>query len=83
MAFKSRDVFIPKNKIGLLEESQLKRFIIHLNHVIDQYDTMEAFCKANEVFDLNIYKKYTKPHLIQRTIIDKGNKPYVFVINKN
>ena len=45
-------------------------------------ESMDAFCTANEIIDVNKYRHFRKKHLVQKIMSD-NRKPFVFVVNKN
>lgn len=55
-----------------------------LNELLCHVESMEVFCNANEIIDLNKYKVITKPDKIMRLIWKRETiKPFVFINNKN
>ena len=54
-----------------------------LNDLLYQYETLENFCVAHEVFDLNNYKILSGSKYIQRIVRQQEMKPFQFLCNKN
>ena len=54
-----------------------------LNDLLYQYETLETFCIAHEVFDINKYKIIRKSQAMQQIIRQKELKPFQFICNKN
>jgi hypothetical protein len=54
-----------------------------LNQLLFYFETLENFCLAHEVFDMNRYKILHEPGIIQKLINQKQVKPFVFICNKN
>ena len=54
-----------------------------LVNILFKVETMQQFCIANEVIDVNRYKIITKPLLVQKAIYQRKNKPFVFINCKN
>ncbi len=54
-----------------------------LNDLLYRYETLENFCVAHEVFDLNSYKILRGSRYIQRVVRQQELKPFQFLCNKN
>ena len=54
-----------------------------LNDLLFHYETLENFCEAHEVFDLNKYKILRKQEHIQQIARQQELKPFQFICNKN
>lgn len=54
-----------------------------LNKLLAQFETLESFCVAHEVFDINRYKVLTSKSQLQKIIEREDLKPFVFICNKN
>ena len=54
-----------------------------LNDLLYQYETLETFCVAHEVFDMNSYKILRGTRYIQRIVRQQELKPFQFLCNKN
>jgi vancomycin permeability regulator SanA len=54
-----------------------------LNTLLGDFETLESFCLAHEVFDLQKYRILTKKAQLQKIIEKHTLKPFVFICNKN
>jgi len=60
------------------------QFELHqLNMLLGDFETLESFCLAHEVFDLQKYRILTKKAQLQKIIEKDTLKPFVFICNKN
>ncbi len=78
----NRDLLVLTKKITM-NEQQLKQEVELLNRLLFHVEDVNSFCTANEIIDVNRYKIIQKPHLILQAIREKGEKPFVFISNKN
>jgi len=78
----NRDLLVmPKNNI--LGSQDMEHEIELLNELLYHVESLQSFCVANEVIDINRYKIIQQPQLIQRVIRERSHKPFVFICNKN
>jgi len=54
-----------------------------LNMLLVDFETLDSFCKAHEVFDIQKYRILTKRSQLQKIIEKETLKPFVFICNKN
>ena len=54
-----------------------------LNMLLGDFETLESFCLAHEVFDLKKYRILRKKAQLQKIIEKDTLKPFVFICNKN
>jgi hypothetical protein len=54
-----------------------------LNQLLLSFETMDKFCVAHEIFDMNKFKIIHDSTIIQRIIKQKDLKPFEFICNKN
>ena len=54
-----------------------------LNMLLVNFETLESFCIAHEVFDIQKYRILTKKSQLQKIIEKETLKPFVFICNKN
>jgi len=54
-----------------------------LNRLLFDFETLENFCTAHEVFDMNRYRIISAPRKLVKIISRKEIKPFVFISNKN
>ena len=66
-----------------ISEAAMERELDLLSSLLYSVESLQCFCIANEVIDVNKYKIIQKPHLIQQAIREKSHKPFVFICNKN
>ncbi|MBC7650626.1 MAG: hypothetical protein H7101_02630 [Deinococcales bacterium] len=66
-----------------ISEAAMEHEIDLLSTLLYSVESLQSFCIANEVIDINKYKIIQKPHLIQQAIREKSYKPFVFICNKN
>jgi hypothetical protein len=78
----NRDLLVLSKKASL-DPGELEHEVEQLHQILFFTETMQNFCIANELIDVNRYKIITKPHLIQRLVQEGELKPFQFVCNKN
>jgi hypothetical protein len=61
----------------------MEKELEQLNNLLFHYETVENFCVAHEVFDVNRFKIVTKPKGIQKILQQKKLNPFQFICNKN
>ena len=54
-----------------------------LNMLLVNFETLESFCIAHEVFDIQKYRVLTKKSQLQKVIEKDTLKPFMFICNKN
>ena len=54
-----------------------------LNKLLVRFETLESFCTAHEVFDINKYRVLTSKSQLEKIIESEELKPFVFICNKN
>jgi hypothetical protein len=64
-------------------EQSMEQELEQLNDLLFHYETLESFCIAHEVFDVNKYKIVRKPEILQKIIRQRHLKPFQFICNKN
>ena len=64
-------------------EQFMEQELEQLNSLLFHYETMDNFCIAHEVFDVNKYKIIRKSKTIQRIARQQELKPFQFLCNKN
>ena len=65
------------NKEAMQQELQ------QLNLLLVNFETLECFCIAHEVFDIKNYRILTKKSQLQKIVEKEPLKPFVFICNKN
>ena len=66
----------------IFTEQELQRHIQHISAILSKAESMDSFCIANEIMDLNRYKLINRPFRIRQVVREKL-KPFVFIFNKN
>ena len=64
-------------------EQFMEQELEQLNSLLFHYETVDTFCSAHEVFDINKYKIIRKPRAIHRITRQSELKPFQFLCNKN
>jgi hypothetical protein len=54
-----------------------------LNRLLAKFETLESFCMAHEVFDMQKYRILSGKSQLQKIIEKEELKPFVFICNKN
>lgn len=54
-----------------------------LNRLLVKFETLDSFCVAHEVFDINKYRILTGKSQLEKIIERDQLKPFVFICNKN
>lgn len=54
-----------------------------LNLLLVNFETLDSFCIAHEVFDIQKYRILKKKSQLQKIIEKETLKPFVFICNKN
>ena len=70
-------------KHDTISEAAMEHEVDLLSSLLYSVESLQSFCIANEVIDINKYKIIQKPYLIQQAIREKSHKPFVFICNKN
>jgi hypothetical protein len=66
-----------------MNEKSMERELEQLNELLFHFETIDSFCVAHEVFDINRHKTLQNRDGIQRIIRLKELKPFFFICNKN
>ena len=64
-------------------EQFMEQELEQLNDLLFHYETVETFCTAHEVFDMNKYKILRKQSALQQIARLQVLKPFQFLCNKN
>lgn len=64
-------------------EKFMEKELEQLNNLLFLYETMDNFCTAHEIFDVNKFRIVRKHKLIQRIARHQELKPFQFLCNKN
>jgi hypothetical protein len=66
-----------------MNEQLMEHELEQLNDLLFQFETIESFCVAHEVFDINKHKILYKKDTMQKIVRQKDLRPFVFICNKN
>ncbi len=77
----SRDLLVLSKKASS-SQSEMDWEVEMLHQLLYHAESLENFCIANEIVDLNRYKVIQNPAKIKR-IIQAKIKPFQFISNKN
>jgi hypothetical protein len=66
-----------------LNNDEMEFELQQLNQLLLNFETLDNFCLAHEIFDLNRYKIIHNARFIQKVIKQKELKPFEFICNKN
>ncbi len=66
----------------IFTEQELQKHIQNISAILSKAESMDNFCIANEIIDLNRYKLINRPFRIKQIVSEKL-KPFVFIFNKN
>lgn len=66
-----------------MNEQSMELELEQLNDLLFHFETIESFCIAHEVFDINKHKTLVKRATMQKIIRQKELKPFLFICNKN
>ena len=54
-----------------------------LNRLLARFETLDSFCVAHEVFDIQKYRILSGKSQLQKIVEKEQLKPFVFICNKN
>jgi hypothetical protein len=66
-----------------MSQQALEQEVELLHEMLYRVESLQQFCVAHEIIDMNRYKILRKPHLIQQVVRQHELKPFQFVFNKN
>jgi hypothetical protein len=82
MKLSNRDLLVlVKDEYSSREAMEME--LQQLNRLLIDFETIENFCAAHEVFDLNKYRVISRRIPLQKIITRKETKPFIFISNKN
>jgi hypothetical protein len=70
-------------KDELMSQHSIEQEVELLHELLYRVESIDNFCIANEVIDLNRFKIIRKPHLILQVVRQHELKPFQFICNKN
>jgi hypothetical protein len=66
-----------------MNEQLMEQELEQLNELLFHFETIESFCIAHEVFDVNKHKILYKKDTMQKIVRQKELRPFIFICNKN
>jgi hypothetical protein len=66
-----------------MNEQLMEQELEQLNDLLFHFETIESFCIAHEVFDVNKHKILYKKDTMQKIVRQKELRPFIFICNKN
>lgn len=66
-----------------MNEQAIEHEVEKLNEMLFFAESIECFCVAHEVIDMNRYRIIEKPEQVRRIIQQFDLKPFQFISNKN
>lgn len=70
-------------KDEFINQHQMQTELELLNAILFKLETVDTFCMAHEVFDVNRHKVIENRRKIEQIIRHTELKPFCFIINKN
>jgi hypothetical protein len=70
-------------KDAYTDQEAMQHELQQLNLLLLNFETLDNFCIAHEVFDIQKYRILTKKSQLQKIIEKEPLKPFVFICNKN
>ena len=66
-----------------MNEQSMELELAQLNDLLFHFETIESFCIAHEVFDINKHKTLLRRDRMQKIFRQRDLKPFIFICNKN
>jgi hypothetical protein len=66
-----------------MNEQLMEQELEQLNDLLFHFETIESFCIAHEIFDVNKHKVLCKKDSMQKIVRQKELRPFIFICNKN
>lgn len=82
MKSSKRDLLVLSKNVSA-DQREMQLQVEKLHDLLFHVESLDNFCIANEIIDLNKYKIIQNPAKIQRIIIQNKIKPFQFINNKN
>lgn len=77
-----RDLLVLSKNVSI-DQREMELEVEKLHHLLFHVESLDNFCVANEIIDLNKYKIIDNPVKIRKIISNNKLKPFQFVNNKN
>ena len=81
MKTSNRDLLVLTKSV-LTDKKEMENEVEKLHNLLFYVESIDNFCIANEIIDIDAYKISGKPAIIKK-LIGKGLKPFQFLNNKN
>lgn len=65
------------------DKEAMQHELNQLNNLLLRFETVDSFCMAHEIIDLQKYRILTGKSQLQKVIEKDEIKPFVFICNKN
>lgn len=59
------------------------KYVMALDAILKEHESLENFCVANEIINVNRHRITTDPDKVRALILKKAFKPFVFINCKN
>ena len=82
MKSSNRDLLVLVKDESLSSDS-IELELERIHQVLISFETTENLCRAHEVFDMNRYKIIESGSKVQKIMMARELKAFVFIINKN
>ncbi len=82
MTSQNRDLLV-LTKRETMNASELEHEVELLVDLLFHVESLDSFCVANEVIDVNRYKIIRKPHVIKQIVRGLKLNAFVFISNLN
>ena len=83
MSSVNRDLLVLVKDNRPVSEQEMEHQVAWLHDMLYRVESVDNFCVANELIDLNRFKIIRKPYLIIKAIRQRELKPFQFICNKN
>lgn len=77
-----RDLLVLTGRITM-NQQEFDHQVELLNDLLYHVESLNAFCTANEVIDVNKHKVIQKKRIIQKIVKSSSLKPFIFISSKN
>ncbi len=82
MKASNRDLLVLMRNEGSSEQF-MEQEVEQLNELLLHFETIDTFCRAHEVFDLNRFKVFRKQEDVRQVARHRELRSFQFMVNKN
>jgi hypothetical protein len=82
MKSSKRDLLLLSKKVST-DQREMELEVEKLHDLLFQIESIENFCVANEIIDINTFKIIHHPLKMQRILSRNKMRPFQFINNKN